>query len=202
MPAVPGRKDEQMTKVWHSRGYLPHWEAGEVPQSITFRLADSLPSKVLEQWRDELKTLPDDKGNLERRIRIEHALDRGHGSAVLSDPRIADLVERTFLRFDAERYRLHAWSIMPNHVHVVATPLAQWSLSSITHSWKSFTASKANVVLARKGAFWAPEYYDRVIRDEVHYDAALSYVAMNPVKAGLCRRPEDWRYSSSWSGER
>ena len=191
-----------MTDVWYSRGYLPHWEAGEVPQSITFRLADSLPRKLLDQWRDELKNLSDDNVGLERRIRIEHALDRGHGSAYLSDPRIADIVERAFLRFDAERYRLHAWSIMPNHVHVVASPLNDLTLSSMAHSWKGFTASKANALLNRKGAFWAPEYYDRAIRDAVHFDNAIAYVALNPVKAGLCEHPEDWRFSSSWTGER
>jgi REP element-mobilizing transposase RayT len=191
-----------MGDIWHSRGYLPHWEAGEVPQSITFRLADSLPRKLLDQWREELRNLSSDKINLERRTRIEHALDRGHGTAYLSDPRIADIVERAFLCFDANRYRLHAWSIMPNHVHVVASPLNDWTLSRIAHSWKGFTASKANEILQRKGTFWAPEYYDRVIRDEQHYANALAYVAMNPVKAGLCERPEQWRFSSSWSGER
>jgi putative DNA methylase len=191
-----------MEGVWHSRGYLPHWEAGEVPQSITFRLADSLPRKLLEQWQVELKTLPNDKLDLERRIRIEHALDRGHGTAHLSDPRIADIVERAFLRFDTQRYRLHAWSIMPNHVHVAASPLNGWTLSQIAHSWKGFTASKANALLNRKGRFWAPEYYDRAIRDDVHYDNVLAYIAQNPVKAGLCRRPEDWRFSSSWAGQR
>jgi len=191
-----------MTDVWHSRGYLPHWEAGEVPQSITFRLADSLPSNVLEQWCDELRQLSDDNANLERRIRIEHALDRGHGAAALSDPRIAEIVERALLHFDGSRYRLHAWCIMPNHLHVIATPLSGWTLSAITHSWKSFTALKANEILSTKGAFWSPEYYDRAIRDETHYEAALAYVEMNPVKAGLCSRPDEWRFSSAWPQER
>ncbi|MCE9524210.1 MAG: transposase, partial [Alphaproteobacteria bacterium] len=67
-----------VTSQWRSRGYLPHWEAGEIAQSITFRLADSLPSTVLEAWSEELKQLPDDKAAVERRIRIEGALDRGH----------------------------------------------------------------------------------------------------------------------------
>lgn len=188
-----------MESVWHSRGYLPHWEIGELPQTITFRLADSLPAKVLSEWRDELAKVPAGKLGLERRKRIEHALDRGYGNAHLADPRIALIVEGTFLRFHEVKYGLHAWTIMPNHVHVIATPLGDTTLSAITHSWKSFTALKANETLGRKGPFWAPEYYDRVIRDEAHYANAVSYVAMNPVKAGLCRRPEDWRFSSFWS---
>ena len=69
-----------MKEEWHSRGYLPHWEAGEIAQSITFRVADSLPAELLQRWRDELKGLSEDKIALKRRARIEAALDRGHGS--------------------------------------------------------------------------------------------------------------------------
>jgi putative DNA methylase len=183
---------------WRSRGYLPHWEAGEVAQMIGFRLADSLPANLLDRWRGELQHLPDDEAGDARRQRIDVALDTGHGESLLVDPRVAAIVEGAFLHFDAERYRLHAWVIMPNHVHVVATPLERWTLSDIVHSWKSFSATKANALLARSGAFWAREYFDRAIRDEAHYANAVAYVEMNPVKAGLCGRAEDWRFSSAW----
>ncbi len=191
---------EQSPPAWHSRGYLPHWEAGEVAQSINFRLADSLPAEVLERLSEDLKALDDDEKNLKRRIRIEEALDRGHGSGALSRPAISELVESALLHFDANRYRLHAWCLMPNHVHVLITPIAGWSLSAITHSWKSFTAKKANALLDQQGPFWAPEYYDRAIRDGAHYATAVDYIAMNPVKARLCEKPDDWRFSSSWKG--
>ena len=152
-----------MTKEWHSRGYIPHWEAGERPQAITFRLADSLPSAVLKRWEEELARLPVDEAWAKRRARIENALDSGHGNVFLQDPKIAEVVENAFLHFDAKRYRLHAWVIMPNHVHVLITPSAGYALSAITHSWKSFTAKQANKMLARTGAFWATEYFDRAI---------------------------------------
>jgi putative DNA methylase len=146
--------------------------------------------------------MPDDKAKVRRRIQIEQALDRGQGEAFLADERIADVVERTILHFDGERYALHAWVIMPNHVHVVATPLGSATLAQIAHSWKSFTATTANRLLGRKGTFWAREYYDRAIRDEVHFANATTYVEMNPVKARLCARPELWRFSSAWEGRR
>ena len=184
---------------WHSRGYLPHWEAGEVPQSITFRLADSLPTAVLKRWQAELLDLPQDSATLERRIRIEIALDQGHGSSALRNAAIGDLVESALLFFDSARYRLHAWVIMPNHVHALATPLGEWTLSAIVHAWKSYSARQANALLMRAGQFWAPEYYDRAIRDDAHYAAALSYIEMNPVKAGFCREPQEWRFSSAWA---
>lgn len=188
--------------IWHSRGYLPHWEAGEVPQSITFRLADSLPAVALERLRDDLKRKAKDDRALKRRIRIEEALDRGRGSAVLSKPEVGEIVERGLLYFDAERYRLHAWCVMPNHVHALATPLGKWTLSEITHSWKSFTSKRVNALLGTRGAFWAPEFYDRAIRDHAHYAAVIDYIAMNPVEAKLCARPGDWRFSNAWHRRR
>ncbi|MBL9099059.1 MAG: transposase [Alphaproteobacteria bacterium] len=184
--------------TWHSRGYLPHWEAGEVAQSMTFRLADSLPKTALERLRDDLKRIPEGDQTMKRRIRIEEALDRGRGSAILSNPDIGEIVETALLHFDAQRYRLHAWCVMPNHVHALITPLADWTLSAITHSWKSFTSKKANALLGKQGAFWAPEYYDRAIRDDAHCTNAVDYIAKNPVKANLCARPQDWRFSSAW----
>jgi REP element-mobilizing transposase RayT len=191
-----------MEKEWHSRGYLPHWEAGETPQSITFRLADSLPSSLLKRCTEEIAHLPENEAALKYRIRIESALDAGHGEGTLINPTIAEIVENAFLHFDGERYWLHAWTIMPNHVHVLATPLHDHTLSSITKSWKSFSARRANEVLGRSGTFWAPEYYDRAIRDETHFDNVVAYIAMNPVKAGLRHEPGQWRFSSSWCGRK
>lgn len=186
------------TSTWHSRGYIPHWEAGEVAQAITFRLADSLPGIILDRLRDDLKRMTENDQTMKRRIRIEEALDRGQGSAVLSNPDIGDIIETALLHFDAQRYRLHAWCVMPNHVHALITPLADWTLSAITHSWKSFTSKKANAQLGKQGTFWAPEYHDRAIRDDAHYMNAVGYIARNPVKANLCPKPEDWRFSSAW----
>jgi putative DNA methylase len=185
---------------WHSRGYLPHFEAGEIPQSITFRLADSLPAAALERLQSELSLLPDAQAVQERRRRIELLLDQGRGERHLGDACVADVVEAALLHFDGTRYRLHAWCIMPNHVHVLITPQGDQTLSRILQSWKSFTANRANVLLGRTGTFWAADYHDRYIRDEAHYANALSYIALNPVKAGLCSTADEWRYSSSWAG--
>ena len=191
---------DQQTPLWHSRGYIPHWEAGEVAQAITFRLADSLPTSLLQRWEDELQALSDEERHQERRKRIERALDSGHGSGVLARSEIGELVENALLHFDASRYHLHSWVVMPNHVHALATPIGDERLSAVVHSWKSLTAKKANAVLGRMGTFWATEYFDRAIRDDVHFSNAVAYLAMNPVKAGLCGTPEAWRFSSAWRG--
>ena len=182
---------------WHSRGRLPHWEAGERPQSISFRLADSLPGKLLDQWRDELARLPQDEAARARRIRIEAALDDGHGALALKDPAVAAMVEAALLHFDGTRYRIHAWVIIPNHVHALITPLHGHTLSDILHSWKSHTAHKANDMLGRTGTFWAQEYFDRAIRDERHFAAARQYIEDNPVKARLCAKCRSSRMARS-----
>jgi REP element-mobilizing transposase RayT len=183
--------------AWHSRGYLPHWEAGEEPQAIFFRLSDSMPRLVRERWAAELQHLPDEAQAREFRKRIEALLDAGYGEAFLSSQTIGPLVEASLLYFDGERYRLHAWCVMPNHVHVLATPIAGHSLSAIIHGWKSFTARKINAMLGRAGKVWFEEYFDRKIRNDKHFEDAKYYIEQNPVKADLCGAAAEWRYSSA-----
>jgi REP element-mobilizing transposase RayT len=115
----------------------------------------------------------------------------------LRQPDIAHLLEEAFLNFDGVRYRLLAWSVMPNHVHVLIEAITPHSLSAIVHSWKSFTANRANRLLGRSGAFWYPDYFDRAIRDGHHFRVAVEYIENNPVKAGLVLRAELWPYGSA-----
>ena len=190
------------TKEWHSRGYLPHWEAGETPQALSFRLADSLPRQLRELWQAELSSLPEEIRTLARRKRIEQALDAGHGEAFLARPDVAPLVESALLHFDDERYRLHAGCIMPNHVHVLATPLGEYSLSNLIHGWKSFTSRNINRAINRAGPVWFEEYFDRKIRNERHFENAKFYIEQNPVKASFCKHAEDWPFSSASSHAR
>jgi putative DNA methylase len=185
-------------RSWHSRGYLPHFDLDQIPQSITFRLTDSLPLNLLHEWAAELDELPKVEANTERCHRIEEYLDKGLGKAWLSIPTVAEVVEQALCWSDGYKYSLHAWVIMPNHVHALITPMPDMSLARIMHSWKTWTARKANVLLNRKGTFWQEEYFDRYIRNEQHFDATIAYIEHNPVKSGLCQRPEDWRYSSAY----
>ena len=139
----------------------------------------------------------DEDKNREWRKRIHEFLDNGYGSCFLRDERLAGIVENALFHFDGQRYALHAWCVMPNHVHTLFTPHDGHKMSTITHSWKSFTAHECNKVLKRTGRFWQREPFDRYIRNERHFRNALIYIEDNPVKAGLCQRPEDWRWSSA-----
>ena len=182
---------------WYSRGYLPHFEGGEIAQTVTFRLFDSIPLSLLDRWREELSHRSQRQVEVGMRVRMEAHLDRGTGSAWMRDERIADLVQEALLFFDESRYRLQAWVVMPNHVHVLLTPGAGWELGQILHSWKSFTSNKCNELLGRCGEFWQKENFDRYVRDERHFYNAVAYIENNPVKAGLCEKPEDWKWSSA-----
>jgi REP element-mobilizing transposase RayT len=127
----------------------------------------------------------------ERRARlIESYLDRGVGKCYLAQPKIAEVVNSAVKFGENRDYRLLAWCVMPNHVHVVAKLLPGRKLPTIVHSWKSYTAKAANKLLNRRGTFWQREYYDRLIRNGSELDRILRYVAHNPIKAGLT----NWRW--------
>ncbi len=176
-------------KGWVSRGYLPHFDTPDVIQSVTFRLADSLPAEIMARINSEAGASAE----------VDAYLDAGHGRCLLRQAEIADLVERALLHFDGERYRLLAWVVMPNHVHVLVQPGVP--LAELLHTWKSFTGKAVNRLLGDTGTIWQPDYFDRFIRDELHLAAAIAYLENNPVKAGLCLKAEQWRWGSAyWRG--
>jgi REP element-mobilizing transposase RayT len=133
-------------------------------------------------------------------LATDAALDQGHGRRDLANPAVAEIVQTTLLAFDADRYALIAWCVMPNHAHALLAPCARYRLDRIVHSLKSYTAKKANRVLGRTGAFWAREYFDRFMRDSDNLARTAAYIEGNPVKAGLCESVSDWRFSSAWEG--
>jgi len=174
-------------KGWHGRGYLPHFDSPETIQFVTFRLADSLPRDRIEA----LRSMPD------AMVQVDQELDAGLGACWLGKPEIATLTQDALLHFDEERYRLLAWCIMPNHVHVVIEPLEGHTLSGIVKSWKSFISRHANAHLGRAGTFWEPDYFDRYMRNEDHLMRTIDYIENNPATAGLAEKATAWPWSSA-----
>lgn len=186
--------------------YLPHWTQDGATYAITFRLSDAMPAEVCEQWRAERDRIINNAESQGRELtiheqqeifrlysdKVESYLNAGHGQCYLRKPNIAELVAHALKHFDGQRYDLIAWSVMPNHVHVVIKPYEGIELPGVLHSWKSFTATKANKLLGRTGDFWHSEYYDHLIRDEEDFFNQVSYVLSNPSRAGL----ENW----PWTG--
>jgi tRNA threonylcarbamoyl adenosine modification protein (Sua5/YciO/YrdC/YwlC family) len=184
--------------------YLPHWTQEGATYAVTFCLADALPAKVvsdLESGRREIVgRLHKQKCELteteERRLahlfsqKVERCLDAGHGKCWLRDEKVARIVHDALFHFEGRRYDLIAWCIMPNHVHVIVHPILGHALSDILHTWKSFTAQRANRLLHRSGKFWQPESYDHLIRNEADLRNQVRHVLENPQKAGL----KAWRW--------
>jgi REP element-mobilizing transposase RayT len=178
---------------WHSRGYLPHLDVAGLTQSVTFRLADSLPGAQAEIWSELARHASDAK----RRELAEAWLDRGYGSCVLREPDLAAFVEGALLCFDGQRCRVLAWVVMPNHVHILVCVFPRWPLRALVKSWKSYTARAINHELGRCGALWQADYFDRFIRDDDHLRSEIDYIEENPVKAGLVACAADWPWSSA-----
>ncbi|HYG22332.1 MAG TPA: transposase [Verrucomicrobiae bacterium] len=168
-------------KGWHSRGYLPHFDAPGIRQFITYRLADSIPAELRHE-RAAAMQLEDDR---ERFRQMEVLLDRGLGACHLRDARVARMVQENLWFHDGKAYRLLGWCLMPNHVHVLAEMAKP--LSEVLHGWKSYTSSRANKLLnATGGTFWQADYFDRYIRDEEHYRRVVRYIETIRSKRGWC----------------
>lgn len=181
-----------------NRGRLPHWEKEEGLYFITFHLADSLPrtalAKIAERRHILLSAkqknanlLPEQKALLAdySHARIEEYFDRGAGSCPFLDMRVAGSMAAALRFREGRHYRLLAWCVMPNHVHVVVRLFPGQELARVVKAWKTFSAKAANHALGRKGRFWQREYYDRLIRNGDELSRAIQYVLENPGKAGL-----------------
>jgi REP element-mobilizing transposase RayT len=177
---------------WHERGYLPHFDAPHVTQFVTLMLHDSFPVKRRPDWEGMLNE-PDESL---RRRKLEAWLDRGHGKCWLRQPAVAAQVQNILCADHGKAYRLQAWVLMPNHVHLVVDV---WDvpLSKLLNLWKGRSARAANQVLRRSGHFWEREYFDTLIRDAAHLVRAIRYTENNPVKAGLARETKNWTWSSA-----
>ncbi len=95
-----------------------------------------------------------------------------------------------------ERYLLHDWVIMPDHVHLLIWPMATddgfFSLSRITGPMKGWMAHQINRRIGRRGVLWQDESFDHVVLNRSEFRKIAFYIWMNPVEAGLVDRPRDW----------
>ncbi len=165
---------------------------------MTFRLADSLPAEVLTNWIAELEALPEGERRKTLHRRIESYLDEGHGSAILKNPVAAIEVIDALCFAHSRRATVHAFVVMPNHVHVALTPNPGNTLGAVIGPLKGYTAYRIHRKLGMDdGRLWEPESYDRYARDDDHFIRIVEYIEWNPVKAGLCSDPKRWAHSTA-----
>jgi putative DNA methylase len=130
---------------------------------------------------------------------MDRLLDEAReGPLYLRQPAIADTIVEA-LQYNAGvlgHYALHAFVVMPNHVHLLATPVVP--LPKLTRSLKGITARRANALLALTGnPFWQEETYDRTVRNAQEFEKIRNYIEGNPVRAGLVTEASEYRWSSA-----
>lgn len=194
--------------------HLPHMFNVDKPMFITYRMNFTLPKPLLDEYNRRRTEWHIEHKNLEEKEKVE-ALEgkdarffqwfddllakSAEVPQILHRDDLTAIISESLKRFDGLRYKLLAYCIMPNHLHVLVYPLQQagggiFSPQHMIYTWKKFTATEINKILDRKGSLWHKENYDRMIRDEEELNSTVNYIVQNPVKAGLVK---DWRH---WSG--
>jgi putative transposase len=173
------------------RRRLPHVHQTEQPVFLTWCLRDSLPSH---------RAFPKDALNSGRAfVVMDRLLDEARsGTFYLRQPHLADMITEA-IHYNADllgHYLLHAFVVMPNHVHLLVTPAVR--LPKLTKSLKGITAKRANAMLGLTGTpFWQEESYDHLARNRREFDNIRNYIERNPVRAGLVREACAYRWSSA-----
>lgn len=197
---------------------------------VTFRLWDSLPQHRVRELRADydadlrilhrLRLPPELHARRVRDARVrhfgrfEHQIERQpYGSQLLRDPHCAKLVVEQLHRYDGERYRLLAYCIMTNHVHILLdmgeqlrkppppTPDTEVSdryvpLSKVLQQIKGASARYINLHRATTGQHvWMKDSYDHWVRDAHRLQVIVDYILRNPVAAGLAASIDDWPFS-------
>jgi len=155
----------EFAEIHKTHHRLPHWQQDQACYFLTFRLADSIPTALLSHWREARDRWrlnhptpwsPETESKYHHLFsaKIDYYLDQGHGSCLLGEPATAAIVANAFQHFNHTRYLLHAWVIMPNHVHLLLSLGESIDLGETVASWKRFTATKIHQIHHSAGPFW------------------------------------------------
>lgn len=197
------------------RRKLPHIHPQHNPLFITFSLVDSIPSAVAAELKAEREReiqaakSPAERYEIQKKYfgHYDKWLDRcQHGHDWLRQENIAQIVADEIHRAASHHYELHAYCIMPNHVHLLIQsliekfppsrmPSAVSPVAEIMRLLKGRAARFCNLALNRSGQFWHHEYYDHYVRDENEMERIILYILNNPVKAGLVKEWKDWKFT-------
>lgn len=201
-------------KTFHRRD-LPHLQPLGGTFFVTYNLFDAIPRRLLNNWSIEFqnqkkvirqlsKNSDLEIDNLSKRffaIRDKYLDQNPHGLNSLNTENLAQIVYDSLLFWNGKYLEMYCFCIMSNHVHAVfrlfdKTEVEQPKyLEDIMQSIKRFSAYEINKILNRSGHFWQVESYDRWIRNDEEQHRIIEYVLNNPVKAKLCEKPLDWRWT-------
>jgi putative transposase len=110
----------------------------------------------------------------------------------------ARLFFKTLLSYRGQSFLLHEFVLMPDHFHLLITPLTALERAvQLTKGGFSFRAKKE---LGSSAEIWQRGFADHRIRDAEDYEKHVHYIHLNPVKKNLCSLPEEYPYSSAFPG--
>lgn len=172
-------------------GKLPHWYQHGSVQFVTFRLADSMPQTVINKYKSIrnkwLATHPEpwDRDTCKQyynviKKKMDWWVEQGYGKCVLAKSEARQLVVDSLEYYNGTRYLLHAYVIMPNHVHLLLSPISEHTLAETIGSIKRFTATAINKMLGTTGPVWQREMFDRLVRNEQEFERYVRYIQANP----------------------
>ena len=185
-----------MESEFSSRGYLLHRDVPGATQFITFRLADSLPQSIIEQYRRDRESA-DHAARKGAFRKVEDCLDTGTGDCTLAKPGVAKAFIDNLFKGQEQLYRVSSFCVMPNHVHLLLKLQQESKLGEAMKLIKGRSSRVINQLANRSGQLWQPDYFDRMIRDDIHFERAQHYTHWNPVKAGLAVAPDHYAHSSA-----
>ena len=101
---------------------------------------------------------------------------------------------------NGRKVHMHAFVVMPTHVHMLFTPMESdkgepYSLAEIMNSIKGSSSHSVNKLLGRKGTLWEAESFDRIVRSDDDFEYRMLYIVQNPIAAGLAKGPDDYRWA-------
>jgi putative transposase len=188
---------------------LPHLERPGASYFITWRLAGTIPSELLESLRFQTQALhgrsKDTTNNSEKRKqaaderkRIFEQFDRhldseSTGPKWLTDPCMADIVCNV-IKDQTAFASIDCFTVMSNHVHLLFTPIDPHTARDVLKRIKQITAFHCLKISHSIAPFWEGENYDHIVREN-EWARILIYIIQNPVAAGLCKHWRDWPYT-------
>ena len=112
-------------------------------------------------------------------------MDLGRGNCCLQRPPAADALENVLWFREEVDYRLDAYVIMPNHVHILFQMSGDEPLEKILKPWKGVSSRRIHQALGGGGTLWQADYWDRMIRSPAHYRHVRRYIEENPGKGNV-----------------
>ena len=108
-----------------------------------------------------------------------------------------DLILQHCLHDNGKKYELHAAVVMPDHVHLMLTPLPDkqgwpFSLPTILKALKGASARSVNKLMGTVGAIWQEESFDHVLRSSESARQKMEYIIQNPVRRKVVSKPEQY----------